>query len=126
MLPLTPKLRTGLLTKRLEIWEPRVGAEATTTDFRSFEVVLFSLSFLAVWFVVELVVSFAGVTSVAIALFPLILVPAIGLVRAMQLSRRARHQASKVAATKEMAVPMRGVGYFDRWAATSEFSRTRK
>lgn len=126
MLPLTPKLRRRLLDKRLAIWEPRIGAEATNTDFRSFEITLFSMSFLVVWFAVILVVSFAGAASVAIALLLFFFVAPIGLVRAMQLSRRARHQASKVAATKDMAVPTRGVGYFDRWAATSEFSRSRK
>jgi hypothetical protein len=118
---------TAELDRRLAVWEPLIGREATRTALqalwlgrRGYLILLSSIAFDVVLELVGAPVSFVlvGLVGWPVAIWY--------TARYLSLLSKAQQQAARVAGVSDSArPPVRSVVAFERWQRTSQFSRSR-
>jgi len=117
------------LQRRLEIWGPRIGEEATTTHAQGMWWA--QSSFFVVLLLIAICIPLEATrrTGTPIVIANLLIWPCFLYCtgKSASLRARAQRQATEAVATWERAnVPVRSVEAFDRWAAQSQYYRFRK
>ena len=116
------------LQRRLEVWGPRIGEEATVTHAKGMWWLQSGLFLGLLWLIVTMTLEATRETGVPIAVAILIAWPLIifSFSNSIRFRVRAQRQATEAVATWERAnVPVRSVEAFDRWAAQSQYYKFR-
>ena len=116
------------LQRRLEVWGPRIGEEATTTHAQGMWWT--QSSFFVVLLLIAICVPLEATqhTGAPIIIANLLIWPCFLYCtgKSASLRARAQRQATEAVATWERAnVPVRSVEAFDRWAAQSQYYKFR-
>ena len=77
--------------------------------------------------VIETVIGAIGGDNAFVVALLICYVPIVGaLIYTGKVMYRGAHQAAEVVATKDVVVPIQNVAKFERWRATSKYSRFRE